>query len=173
MHAALAGGFLGIFRIHGGGEHRRSCRSGRRRGFGGLRLGFRGLRRRGRGWCGSRRSGGGRRGGRSAFRFAEIVPLLAVECAGGLGGLIFRTAFLRGQGLCRRCRRKCRKTRRRNGAQQSCLNSHPWSPWGIGYLETTHPSAATARDNGAIDSWVKYSDGENTTRRLHSSAVQP
>src|SRR5450631_625231 len=45
-------------------------------------------------------------------------------------------------------------------------------PLGIGYLETTHPSAATACDNGAIESWVKYSSGENTARRLHSSAVQ-
>jgi psiF repeat len=36
----------------------------------------------------------------------------------------------------------------------------PWSPWGIGYLETTHPSAATARDNGAIDGWMKFSEGK-------------
>src|SRR6202022_1107206 len=116
---------------------------------------------------------GGARGGPPPFAFWENVPLLTVECAGGLGGLIFCTAFLRGQGLCRRSRRKRGKTRHRNGAQQSCLNGHPWSPWGIGYLETTHPSAATARDNGAIDGWVKYSDGESTARRLHSSAVQP
>src|SRR6202171_4727187 len=46
-------------------------------------------------------------------------------------------------------------------------------PGGTSYLETTYPNAATARDNGAIDGWVKYSDGENTARRLHSSAVQP
>src|SRR6266478_6456569 len=46
-------------------------------------------------------------------------------------------------------------------------------PGALANLETTYPNAATARDNGAIDSWLKYSDGENTTRRLHSSAVQP
>src|SRR5260370_17271291 len=46
-------------------------------------------------------------------------------------------------------------------------------PGALANPETTHPNAATARDNGAIDSWLKYSDGENTTRRLHSSAVQP
>src|ERR1700730_2584255 len=71
---------------------------------------------------------GGGAAGPPPFAFTEIVPLLAVECAGGLGGLIFCTAFLRGQGLCRRCRRKRGKTRHRNGAQQSCLNGHPWSP---------------------------------------------
>jgi hypothetical protein len=49
--------------------------------------------------------------------FAEIVPLLAGERAGGLGGLVFRTAFLRGQGLRWRCHRKRGKTRHRNGAQ--------------------------------------------------------
>src|SRR6266704_625135 len=77
VHPRLAGAFLGIFRINGGGIH---CRPGRRGG-------------------GDRRRGGCRGGVRSALGFAEIVPLLAAERAGGLGGLIFCTAFLRGQGL--------------------------------------------------------------------------
>jgi hypothetical protein len=49
--------------------------------------------------------------------FAEIVPLLATERAGGLGGLVFRAAFLRGQGLRWRCRRECGKTGYRNCTQ--------------------------------------------------------
>src|SRR6202011_2031140 len=103
VHPRLAGGLLGIFRIHGRREHRgagRRC-GGRRGGGFLLRLGgrFFRCRRRGGGGC-----GGGRGGIRSAFGFAEIIPLLAGEGAGGLGGLILRTAFLRGQGLRRRCR---------------------------------------------------------------------
>jgi len=58
--------------------------------------------------------GGGRGGIRSAFGFAEIIPLLAGERAGGLGGLILRTAFLRGQGLRRRCRGERRESRHCN-----------------------------------------------------------
>ena len=63
------------------------------------------------------RLGLGRRRVGSAFGFAEIVPLLAVERAGGFGSLVFRTAFLRGQGLRWRCRHECGKTRHRNSAQ--------------------------------------------------------
>src|ERR1700737_957164 len=74
VHPGLASGFLGIFWINGSGEYSRPGR------------------------CGGR-SGGRRCGVRSALGFAEIVPLLATERAGSLGGLIFRTAFLRGQGL--------------------------------------------------------------------------
>src|ERR1700682_286160 len=83
MHAALAGGFLGIFRIHGSGEHCRPCRSGRRRGFGGLRLGFHGLRRGWCCWCGSRRGGGGRRGGRAALPPSGKYSPLALFFVGG------------------------------------------------------------------------------------------
>src|ERR1700730_4297303 len=63
MHAALAGCLLGVFRLQGSGEPGRPCRSGRRRGFGGLWLGFHGLRRGWCCWCGSRRGGGGGPGG--------------------------------------------------------------------------------------------------------------
>src|SRR6266704_7101664 len=98
VHAALAGGFLGIFRVHRRRIHRRAGwrrRRGRRRGFL-LRLGFRGLRRC---RCGGRRRGRSSRSVGSSLGLAAIVPLLAVERAGGLGRLIFRAAFLRGQSL--------------------------------------------------------------------------
>src|SRR4030088_1978436 len=53
----------------------------------------------GGGGGGARGGGGGGRCVRAALGFAEVVPLLTVERARGLGRLIFRTAFLRGQRL--------------------------------------------------------------------------
>ena len=53
----------------------------------------------------------------AALGLAEIVPLLLAERAGGLGGLIFRAAFLWRQRLRRRCRRERCDSRYRNRAQ--------------------------------------------------------
>src|SRR6202011_970509 len=111
VHPRLAGRFLGVFRIDRGREHRRQrrqCRRGgsRRRGFLLRLFRGRGCGRRGRR---DKRRGDGCRVG-AALGLAEIVPLLAGERAGGLGGLIFRAAFLRGEGLRRGDSRERGKT---------------------------------------------------------------
>src|SRR5436190_7698976 len=118
VHACLAFALLGIFRIDRAREHRGTGRRcGRRCRF---LLGLLGrvLAR----FLGRRRSGRGRGRSRSrrrigtALSFAEIVPLLAAERAGGLGGLVLGAAFLRGQRLRRRSGGKG-ETAKRGGAK--------------------------------------------------------
>src|SRR5690349_8513555 len=89
VHASLAGGLLGVFRIDRVRIDRGACRSSRRCGFLGFLLGFflGGFLRSCRG-CSRRSSSGSRRSVGTALGFPEVVPLLVAERTGGFGSLV-------------------------------------------------------------------------------------
>src|SRR5439155_20240183 len=146
------------------GRHRRGGRCGLL-----LRLGLRFFRR---GWRGSRGRGRCGRSVRTALSFPEVIPFLSGERAGGFGRLIFRAAFLRGQGLRRRRRRERGKRRHGKRAQYFCLKVHRWSPWDIAILKAPILARRQRETTERSTFGRKYRDRKNAPPRIHSPAVQ-